>query len=210
MALIKCGECGREISTTAENCPYCGSKTSHGKNLAEARGCLVGWVFAVIALMVGVFLMAANLATYTDCVEYLDYYEYFSDTEKGAMQAFGIGLLLAIAGFIDMCCLGYKAWQLKNQDEYISYASNPVNQWRCTKCAHDNHPSAVNCAFCDEPRKSAPAVSTEKIPTWKRIQMEEEKQRLNPTENKQSKCLFCGAAMAEGQMFCGACGRRKD
>ncbi len=68
------------------------------------------------------------------------------------------------------------------------------------------------CSFArgQTTRTSGLGCSQEKIPTWKRIQMEEEQQRLAPAENKNNKCIFCGAEMAEGQLFCGACGKRKN
>lgn len=33
MALIKCPECGKEISDTATTCPHCGTITQHQKDL---------------------------------------------------------------------------------------------------------------------------------------------------------------------------------
>ena len=33
MALIKCSECGKEISDTAKTCPHCGTITEHQKEL---------------------------------------------------------------------------------------------------------------------------------------------------------------------------------
>ncbi|MDR1940908.1 MAG: zinc-ribbon domain-containing protein [Endomicrobium sp.] len=38
MSLIKCKECGNEISKKAEQCPKCGYKYSHNKE--SSNGCL--------------------------------------------------------------------------------------------------------------------------------------------------------------------------
>ena len=37
MALIKCTECGKEISDSAVTCPNCGCKTAHGKKNEEVK-----------------------------------------------------------------------------------------------------------------------------------------------------------------------------
>jgi predicted amidophosphoribosyltransferase len=38
MALIKCGECGREVSTTAKVCPQCGAKVKKSQSIAHSGG----------------------------------------------------------------------------------------------------------------------------------------------------------------------------
>lgn len=43
MAMIKCHECGKDISSTADKCPHCGAVP---KALANAQGC-----FAIISLL---------------------------------------------------------------------------------------------------------------------------------------------------------------
>ena len=32
MAIVKCRECGEEVSNKAEKCPHCGVKTPHSTN----------------------------------------------------------------------------------------------------------------------------------------------------------------------------------
>lgn len=57
MALIKCKECGNQVSDSAKNCPQCGVK------IAGATGCstmlLVG-----LAIFVVIAIIAANLPSY--------------------------------------------------------------------------------------------------------------------------------------------------
>lgn len=50
--------------------------------------------------------------------------------------------------------------------------------------------------------KTQNAEVPNQIPTWKKIES-------SKTENpNQRKCVFCGAVLAEDQVFCGSCGRR--
>jgi len=50
MALVKCKECGSEISDKAEACPKCGAKRS------SPNGCLVFIIFIVVVTAIGMFL----------------------------------------------------------------------------------------------------------------------------------------------------------
>ena len=52
MALIKCGECGKEISDKAASCPGCGAPSVPGRavpvNVTRAGGKWEGWGFSLI------------------------------------------------------------------------------------------------------------------------------------------------------------------
>jgi hypothetical protein len=48
MALIKCKECGNEVSSTAKTCPQCGAQVAR-----KPIGCLAGFVVIVLLLIVG-------------------------------------------------------------------------------------------------------------------------------------------------------------
>lgn len=52
MALIKCGECKKLISSNAKSCPNCGAPTQHGKDLFGKIITVTIWVLAVVALIV--------------------------------------------------------------------------------------------------------------------------------------------------------------
>lgn len=58
MAMIKCRECGNEISEYAEKCPNCGVKTRYGKTEEEKK--LNGKMLLVYLLVViiGVYLLS--------------------------------------------------------------------------------------------------------------------------------------------------------
>jgi hypothetical protein len=49
MALMKCRECGKEISTQASACPQCGAKVPHTK----------WWLWVPLGLLVGLFILGA-------------------------------------------------------------------------------------------------------------------------------------------------------
>lgn len=57
MALVKCKECGKEISDTAERCPSCGCVTNHGQEQKEAKSFLVLYALDFVALGVGLLLL---------------------------------------------------------------------------------------------------------------------------------------------------------
>jgi len=52
MAMVKCKECGKEISDTAKACPHCGAKRI-SKNINLAYGCLaVIFVFIIVVVYI--------------------------------------------------------------------------------------------------------------------------------------------------------------
>ncbi len=61
MALIKCVECGKEISDKAEKCPHCGCRQPRGDQ--AIKGKLVFWVCGVgiIAVVIGCILFVPAL-----------------------------------------------------------------------------------------------------------------------------------------------------
>ena len=63
MALIKCNECGKEISDTAARCPGCGCVTKHGREQKEAKSFLILYALDFIEIAVGViFLMTGKVS----------------------------------------------------------------------------------------------------------------------------------------------------
>jgi len=69
MALIKCSECGKEISSNAEVCPSCGALTRYGKRFRKKQkvksrsniqglGCLT----IIFAVVLGVTVIGMPLA----------------------------------------------------------------------------------------------------------------------------------------------------
>lgn len=194
MAMIKCGECQKEISSTAENCPYCGARTARGGVVAAAKVILVQWVIAVIIMLVGVIALLVNFSDYMDLSEHMEYYKYFSDDEKSTVIWFWVGVVALIVGVIDIIIIGSQARKMRYQAEMVSTYSRP---------------SGSDYSFAP-PRSGSTASNN--IPTWKRIEMEEAEKAKAAQEQarKESQCAFCGAEIPEGSKFCGACGRKKN
>ena len=226
MAMIKCKECGKEISSTAEKCPHCGYKTAHGQNVSGAKMLLVFWAITIVCMVVGVILLLVNMGEFMDLKDYLDEFKYFSDEEQKAVQTFGVGVLMSIGGFGMMIALSLDARRLQNSggNSYLSenngYSATATQynvEWECSRCYTTNAPGASRCVKCGAAKNSGPSSGIqERIPTWKRIQMEEAQQKAEQEKTQKeantqaNKCAFCGEPMSEGQQFCGACGKKKE
>ncbi len=57
MALTKCRECRKEISSDARTCPHCGCPSDKEKRVAEIKeqdkkGC--AWIFAIIFIILAI------------------------------------------------------------------------------------------------------------------------------------------------------------
>lgn len=59
MALIKCKECGNNVSTKADACPKCGAKLKSSPGAIS--GCIVG-LFKLIGGLVGLFIAISFLS----------------------------------------------------------------------------------------------------------------------------------------------------
>lgn len=74
MALIKCPECGKEISDKATSCPNCGYSVDK-KSVKESRDPLISMVMGVIsiplsgALLLGFILAISSIILGTYCIE---------------------------------------------------------------------------------------------------------------------------------------------
>lgn len=51
MALIKCPECGKEISDTAKNCPNCGYRIKRPKNNVKMKPIIIGGAILIIIVV---------------------------------------------------------------------------------------------------------------------------------------------------------------
>lgn len=160
MALIKCTECGKEISDSAVSCPNCGCKTSHGQTEAQAKGLLVGWIIGVAGLVIGLILFFTG---HSALQEYKDSFlgshnwetgRWVEDSEAvGAFMKKVIGIGMSIGGLVSMFIMNAKAKELPNQ---------PVKTISTTE------------GYTSSSQSNAPRFNANAIPTWKRIQMEEE------------------------------------
>lgn len=126
MALINCKECGKEISTTAENCPHCGCRTPHGRSITEAKGLLTQYAIWVALIIAGVVLFFSSfkpLVELFDEWESVKHWYFYKDDnffkfigyegESGVLWKLIIGLGLAVTGIISMWSIKKKADAIK-------------------------------------------------------------------------------------------------
>ena len=74
MALIKCPECGKEVSDKAKACPHCGFEIAQQKQNKSRLGCLFWLLIAVI--FIGPCLAAIMNTTETDSSSYYQSQQY--------------------------------------------------------------------------------------------------------------------------------------
>lgn len=207
MALMKCKECGKEISTTAANCPHCGCRTAHGRTVSEAKVYLVWAIINFVLLIVGLILFLGNFEEFIDRFDYLDRYKYFSEEGKAAVRNFLIGAVMMIGCFVDSCYLWnrLKDMQAKGNNGFQAQDS----EWRCQRCDTLNQSKATSCVRCGAGRGGVQVYKEEKIPAWKRVEMEEaEKSAAHEAESASRKCPQCGAEQDNANQFCGICGTK--
>ncbi len=220
MAIIKCNECGKEISTTAENCPYCGYRTAHGRSVSEAKGYLIWGVIALILLFVGFVMVMTNAERFFELQEYSDYRKYFSEDDKKVVRSFWIGVFLLISSVVDACIVWSKMKAIRDSgdngflEEGIGvYGST---EWNCKRCGVTNSGKADRCVRCGLDRWNRAPTVEQKIPAWKRVEMEAQKAaeagKDSLTQSEQEYggrfCVSCGQKVQPGQTFCGGCGIR--
>lgn len=172
MALIKCKECGKEISDAAEKCPHCGDRTARGKNIEETKRYQIRCCIAMATIIIGSILFFVNVVDFLDLIEYLDRYKYFHDEDKAVVWLFVLGCIFMISGFIDVCCTGY---EFKNMVHGVGSMTATENRttWECGRCYSMNASHSSSCTRCGANRGGVRSNAQDTIPTWKRIQMEE-------------------------------------
>lgn len=98
MAMIKCRECGKEISDMAETCPNCGWITQRGQTKSKAKGLAVDYMFCIVELIAGPLLFVSGLG-------------------KLSIFKMLLGALLAICGFVSLMIVSAKAKKLSENQE---------------------------------------------------------------------------------------------
>lgn len=106
MALIKCRECGSEISSRADSCPHCGAKTRFGMNESGKKELNTKTILLIAVSFIGTWLFLSGLVTMMgDINEYnnswyggYNYKSPLSDHEMGVIMKMFFG------GVIDVVC----------------------------------------------------------------------------------------------------------
>jgi DNA-directed RNA polymerase subunit RPC12/RpoP len=83
MALVKCSECGREISTRANACPGCGAKRPWGWKWAK-RAAIIIVVLVIADGVVTLTMLSRDEAKIRDCWNQLNSAE--SETTQAAAR----------------------------------------------------------------------------------------------------------------------------
>lgn len=173
MALIKCKECGTEISSTASNCPRCGYRTEHGKSQTQSIVDLISLLLLFAGICLGLYWFFANIETvgyifklledydyYSKYYGVLEYLEYkFADEAVAALWEFMAGIVLIVCGLIGMHSL--KKEVEKRKRAYVRvissyYKTEPAQpqkassdvRWECAHCHSTNPPAAQACTRC--------------------------------------------------------------
>ena len=111
MALIKCAECGKEISDSAEICPNCGCKTAKGQQTAKAKGLLTNYLLQLVLLIVGAIIFFPAFLTAMENIGSSWYWKYDDDSTIVLFRlAVGAGMLIGSA--IDFIRLANTAKEL--------------------------------------------------------------------------------------------------
>ncbi len=91
MAMIKCRECGKEISSRAEVCPNCGAKTRYGVQSSEGK--VAGWILiiGIILGLLGIFLLFSGIQSIQSSSQW--YYHYTPSNSEITQISLGGGLI---------------------------------------------------------------------------------------------------------------------
>lgn len=168
MALINCKECGKEISTTAENCPHCGCRTPHGRSITQAKGLLSQYVIWVVLIIIGVVLLFGSLkplAELFDEYESVKHWYFYKDGnflkyiayegKTGVLWKLIIGLDIAVTGIINMRSIKQKAYLIKGngfdlerKEQEEAMRVEQADGWKCVSCGFVIVKSVGTCQSC--------------------------------------------------------------
>ena len=110
MAMIKCRECGREISSRAETCPHCGMKTRYARQMEEKKensaAVIVSWAISIIGTLVfafGAMTMFQDISNYHDLwARGYNYQSPLSDHEVSVIMQMVVGAAMDIGGMVSV------------------------------------------------------------------------------------------------------------
>lgn len=142
VALIKCSECGKEISTTAERCPHCGHCTNHGRSVVEAKMLLAKWIICAILIVCGFVMVFANAEMFFEVSDSLQYYKSWSESGKEGFWKFAVGALLVIGGFVNMVLIKKETGSIKENG--FASENGTADGWVCV-CGRRNAKYVSTC-----------------------------------------------------------------
>lgn len=152
MSLIKCSECGHEISSEAEMCPNCGCKTSVGKRKEENNiSKTSGIIFYIVGTVMDVIGFVIIIRWYNNLSSWDRYRIEIGQSSGSDLLGLIIGIFFIIFGAIfDIIGSSYMK-KAKNQIS-MPTSENPSQTyheqwkgWRCPKCHIKNSEYTTKC-----------------------------------------------------------------
>lgn len=143
MALIKCTECGKEISDSAKMCPHCGNETEHAKTIANAKLVatrhLVQTITAFIIEIIGVILFLSGQSALSE-----DGISFFSmewlESNYSSTRAAGIRALIGFTLMVTCILVVIIARK---------FAACEINEIACSNDTYREHTISGKCDLCD-------------------------------------------------------------
>lgn len=126
MAMIRCEECGKEISSTAERCPHCGHETSFAKESGKKKRASLIVNGCIIAVVIGLALLVP--AAITLAQNYNDWYFWNLYTERShsVMVRLWAGGGLTVGGFGAFIWYANKMKKEKGEHEQVKKQLSPM------------------------------------------------------------------------------------
>ena len=231
MALIKCKECGKEISTTAENCPHCGWRTQHGRSITNTKFQLVLFIIVVAILVAGLVILFKNLGDFLDLVSdwsreretsywerrtFAEYVDVRDETE--VTQNMLVAAIMVVGGFISLVKLKNKA-EFDQEVQGNGFILEKEEEKRKAEYAERQrqqrqHAYAAKVQQAAEEKRTAPPPPPPDLPLTAKIV-------YCPMCGKSQfayakRCFSCGTELAmpekkeEKTIFCHMCGLKQS
>lgn len=153
MALIKCTECGNEISEKARTCPRCGAPVQSAYRTKEVS-VTVGIIGVLINTILGVIALIWSLKTISDDASgYFLRYTYSGHLTNHETQVIAVGFggfLLLIIAFAQALNINHKAKGAKINSKYITAKQFSGSRIYCPFCGLEQSNERTRCARCNK------------------------------------------------------------
>lgn len=189
MALIKCSECGKEISDQAEICPNCGVKTKACQvkqaNQETEKAINTASLISIVFVIIGIVLLGSSLIT---IFENLDKYSYWIKYGwADYSDVFSIGDVIKIIIGMFLISIGVGTPRATKDEIYRKThpINNSINTWKCPNCGKDNPANFFFCSSCSCKKPRLKSISN----TWT--------------------CRKCGTENSSNTRYCSKCEANK-
>lgn len=202
MAIINCSECGREISSTANRCPYCGKATAsyevNTSKLAVILGTLPFDIGGAVLLIIGLVRLS-------------------EDESEEALIMLVLGVVILLVGLIAnaslMSSIRKKEQELQMEQMLADEQNGDAVTRMKGKGATKN--GAVVCPMCGTSVYRGDKCTVCGFDFRKLLEMVEnspeyegDKVRTYPKQDRKKVCSKCGYTFREDCNFCENCGNK--